>query len=323
MSGPPGRRVLLGAAALLAACASPLAWMRPVVLPPGGDEAAHGARVAGLARQAEVVYLGEVHDNPHHHANQRAALAAMVAAGARPALAFEMVPATDQGALDRAISSGAGQDELARRLAWRARGWPDFAMYWPLFELAMVYGLPVVAIDLDPVLARRIAREGLAGLGERALELATLLSPDSAREAAIARTIQKAHCDLLPARMIPRMVQSWHARNVTMARRLAEALDEPRQVVVIVGRGHQEAGGLTDQLAALRPGTRQLVVDMLEVGPGQAPEEVARQGVGQVVWLAPEAARPDPCEGLRRRLQKPEEMAGGPLRPRWARVGIP
>jgi len=74
--------------------------------------------------------------------------------------------------------------------------------------------------------------------------------------------------------------------------------------VVIIGRGHQAPGAVPDQVEALRPGTRQLVVELLEVERGDRPEEVARSGTGDVVWLTPAAERPDPCAGLRDRFSR-------------------
>jgi len=292
-------RLLTAVALLLSACAAPMA----LVLPQSGDPVLHATTIALRARSAEVVYLGEVHDNAHHHAHQRRVLEAMLGAGARPVVAFEMLAADRQAAVDRALEAAGGAADLDAALGWSKTGWPDFAMYWPLFDLARRSTLRVVAADLDPAVARRIAREGLSALPDGA-RLRSLLPPDPAREAAIARTIRTGHCDLLPERHIPAMVESWHARNVSMARRLAEALAQTPQVVVIAGRGHQAPGGLPAQLEALRPGTRQLVVEMLEVGPDDDPRDVLGEATGDIVWLTPPAKRPDQCEALRRRLRQ-------------------
>jgi uncharacterized iron-regulated protein len=288
------RRRLAGrlASALVAAgCAGPL------VLGAGGDDAAKARAIAERALGAEVVYLGEKHDNPHHHVHQRRILEAMLATGARPALAFEMLDAGQQAAVDGALAAGLAQESFSERLGWKARGWPDFAMYWPLFELAAGYGLAVVAVDLDPAVARRIAREGLAAAGAEGAGLGSRLGPDAERESRIAETIKEGHCGLLPESRLPFMVEAWHARNVAMARRIARALERQRQVVVIVGSGHQEAGGLTSQLEALRPGTRQFVVEMVEDRPA-SPSPTA-----DIAWLTPAVARPDPCAPLRRPAQ--------------------
>jgi uncharacterized iron-regulated protein len=293
---PGVTRIALGLA--LAGCAAG----GRVVLEPGDDPASAARLVGARARGAEVVYLGELHDNPHHHAAQARVLDVIVAGGGRPAVAFEMLSQDQQAVAAEVVAGQDSATEAERRLRWQARGWPDFAMYWPLFEVARRARLEVVAADLDPALARRIGREGLAALGAPAEALRSLLLPDPARERALGATIAKAHCDLLPEGRIPAMVEAWHARNVTMARRLAAALGRTGQVVVIIGRGHQDPGGLPAQLEALRPGTRQLVVTLLEVGPAEAREGLLRQASGDILWLTPATARRDPCEGLRRRL---------------------
>jgi uncharacterized iron-regulated protein len=294
-------RVGLAAASLVVAGCTAAA-PRAAVLPFAADPTAQAERVARLARQADVVYLGEQHDNPQHHDRQLATVAALVAAGARPPVAFEMLSEDMQPEVDRLIRASAGRDELARGLAWQERGWPDFAWYWPLFELARRHRLPVIAVDLDPAVVRRIVREGLASIGPGAKALSSALPLDAARESAIARTIEAAHCGLMPPGRIPSMVESWHARNVTMARRIAEALGQGSPVVVIVGRGHQAAGGLPAQLEALRPGTRQLVVDLVEAAPGDGPHPVAVGDTREVIWVTPPIVRPDPCEALRRQF---------------------
>ncbi len=285
----------MAAALLLVGCAGPLS------LPADGDSAAQAGAVAARARGAEVIYLGEEHDNPYHHIHQHQILEAMLAAGARPALAFEMLDIGQQGTVDRAVSERLGPQRLADRLHWKARGWPDFEMYWPLFELAERYGLDVVAADLDPAVARRIAREGLAVAGAERAGLASLLLPDAGREAKIARTIRDAHCGLLPESQLPSMVEAWHARNVTMARRISQALERHRQVVVIVGGGHQGPGGLPAQLEALRPGTRQLVVEMAE--ESAAGDSGGLSAPADIAWITPAVERPDPCAPLRRPAQ--------------------
>jgi uncharacterized iron-regulated protein len=271
------------------------------------DPAAVARRIAARARDAQIVYLGESHDNPHHHADQARVLEAMLAGGARPALAFEMLDQDQQPALEDAMRAGADPAAVGRRLGWADRGWPDFEMYRPLFDLARGYGLPVVATDLDHQTLRRIAKEGLGALpADERSRLASRLSPEADRERGIARDIEAAHCGLLPSRVVPGMVDAWHARNVTMARRILQALERAPQVVVIVGRGHQAPGGLADQVDALRPGTRQLIVDLVETGAeetSRAAPDIYTDGhiAWRIVWPRLPVERPDPCAPLRNR----------------------
>jgi len=309
----PDRRVrtgLLLAASTLVACAGPVSSpapplpsrgpTRPLVVALDTDRVTAARQVAARARAAEVVYLGELHDNPAAHEAQVAIVGAMVAEGARPALAFEMLPVGDQAELTAAVRSDDGAAAVDRRLRWSARGWPDFQMYWPLFEQARRAGLPVVATDLDPVLTRRVSRQGLRGAGDAAARLASALPDDADRDRAIGRRIQAAHCNLLPEARIPAMVDSWYARNVTIARRLADALRESAQVAVIIGRGHQSAGGVPAQLAVIRPGTRQFIVGFVEDDPVDT--DVTRLDTTDVLWRIPALPREDPCQGFMRRL---------------------
>ncbi len=283
----------MAAALALGGCAAAAGGF---VLPQDGNPEGQARLVAARASLARVVYLGETHDNSVHHAHQARVLQAMLRAGARPALAFEMLTQDQQPEVAEAMRGSDGTP-LDARLRWRERGWPDFAMYQPLFELALTDRLPVLAADLDLPTVRRIAKEGLGVLpGAERDRVASRLRPDPEREARLEREIAEAHCGLLPAAAIPFMAQAWHARNVVMARHIGQALDEGRRVVVIVGRGHLDRGGLPDQLHALRPGTRQLIVDFVEAAPG---ESLPGPRSSYIRWLTPGVERGDPCAPLR------------------------
>ena len=232
-----------------------------------------------------------------------------MARGVRPALGFEMLEEDQQADVDRALAGARPAGDLDERLRWRARGWPDIAMYQPLFEIA---ARGAAAGHRARPRSGGVAPHRPRGIGiaRRAAEgLASRLPADTAREAAIAGVIREGHCGLLPEARLPTMVDAWHARNVTMARRLAAALDRGLPVVVIVGRGHQAAGGLPAQLAALRPGTRQLVVDMIEASDGtrarrrrRAPRPAMSSGSrppsSAAIPVRASAARPDDRGGV-------------------------
>ena len=269
----------------------------PIVIRGGADITGSARVVADRARSAEVLYLGELHDNALHHAIQARVVETMLLGGARPALAFEMVPETRQAVLDTTLRSTLSPEELGRQLEWQTQGWPDFMMYWPLFELARRYELPVVAADLDPAVTRRISRDGIGAAGQDPARLRSALPDSTARDQEIARRIRVAHCDRITESRARRMLESWYARNVVIARRIAGALERAPQVVVIIGRGHQSPGGVPEQLEALRPKTRQMVVALLEGETPPTPETAA-----DVVWLTPARQRPNPCLSLPQRL---------------------
>ncbi|MGA1635663.1 MAG: ChaN family lipoprotein, partial [Gemmobacter sp.] len=89
-----------------------------------------GPEALGSLPAADVVILGEVHDNPIHHANQARAVAAI-----RPAaLVFEMF-GPDEAARAQGVARGDAA-ALGAALGWEGSGWPDFALYHPIFTAA-------------------------------------------------------------------------------------------------------------------------------------------------------------------------------------------
>jgi uncharacterized iron-regulated protein len=261
----------------------------------GADPSRALAAVAALARDAQVIAIGESHDNPAHHEIQAQVLERLVALGERPVLAFEMLSEEQQTTVDAALRDGGSVEDLERRLNWQARGWPDFRMYFPLFEIARRYGLPVLAADLDTAARRTITRGGIGALAEPERErAASRLPADPEREDDLRAELGAAHCGLLPAEVQASMAQAWHARNVTMARRIAGALADGRTVVLIAGRAHLAPHAVPGQLDAVRPGTRLRVVDLAE-RDGDPPLPNA-----SLVWTTPSVTRPDRCDELRR-----------------------
>ncbi len=134
---------------------------------------------AGL-RAAQVVIIGEIHDNPTHHQTQ----AALVAKLAPKALVFEMLTPAQAEASRGVDRSDAVAMEAA--LGWQGRGWPDYALYHPIFAgsgTAQIYGAALERADV-----RRAMTQGAAAVfGAQATRfgLETPLAPaeQTAREA--------------------------------------------------------------------------------------------------------------------------------------------
>jgi uncharacterized iron-regulated protein len=114
---------------------------------------------------ARFVLLGERHDNPDHHAFQAWIVRNLIAAGRRPALAFEMLDAEQSPALAehlaRAPRDAAGVGDA---VGWSTTGWPPWKDYAPIAEAALAAGLPVAAANLPAGVARAVARGNLGAL---------------------------------------------------------------------------------------------------------------------------------------------------------------
>ncbi|MHC0052424.1 ChaN family lipoprotein [Actibacterium sp. D379-3] len=235
---------------------------------------------------ADVIVLGEVHDNPIHHENQARAVAALHPA----ALVFEMLT---PGLAARATPDLMGDAAaLGKALHWQESGWPDFTFYYPIFTAAP--GTPIYGGALPRGDVRRAIGAGAAavfGDGAAAYGLAAALPDDV--QAAREELQQIAHCNALPPEMLPGMVEAQRLRDAALARAVAQALAETGgPVAVITGNGHARRDwGLAAALAQAAPEVTLLSVGQFE----EPPEEPAPFDL----WLvtAP-AEREDPCAGF-------------------------
>ncbi len=252
---------------------------------PGLADRIEPAQLARLA-PADVVILGEVHDNPRHHENQ-----ALAVAGLRPAaLVFEML--TPEKAALVTPDLRPSERRLAAVLDWDASGWPDFAMYHPILLAApeaQVFGAEVPRDE-----ARAAVSEGAAaafGAEAARFGLDRPLAPEDLAERIEEQRV--AHCGALPPDLLPGMVEAQRLRDAALARAVMEAMTETGgPVAVITGTGHARRDvGVPALLAEAAPALRVLSIGQFEAPPeGDVPFDL---------WLvtAP-APRPDPCESL-------------------------
>jgi uncharacterized iron-regulated protein len=110
-------------------------------------------------RPGRFVLLGEKHDNPDHHRLQAWLLRELIASGRRPAVGFEMFTVDDAPAIARQLAAHpADAAGLAGAVNWERRGWPAWAMYQPIAEVAMQATLPIIATNLAPATARALGQ---------------------------------------------------------------------------------------------------------------------------------------------------------------------
>jgi uncharacterized iron-regulated protein len=236
---------------------------------------------------ADIVILGEIHDNPAHHAHQSIALEAL----APKAVVFEMLsPGQALRVTPRLVRS---EEALGAVLGWDAAGWPDFGMYHPIFVAAGHAAIRGAAAPAEDV--RQAARDGAAAVfGEEAARFG-LADPLPEAEQALREADQlMAHCNAMPAEALPGMVEAQRLRDAWLARAALGALAETGgPVIVITGNGHARADwGVPRMIAAADPEVRVLTVGQFE--------EAAEARPPFDLWLVTEAvARGDPCEAFR------------------------
>lgn len=117
--------------------------------------------VAKLAK-ADLVFLGEQHDDPRTHQLQAAVLEGIARRRSGPVvLALEMFERDVQGALDAYLAGTTSETEFLAA----SRPWPNYATdYRPMVEFAKASGWPVVAGNVPRRLASVVARRGLGAI---------------------------------------------------------------------------------------------------------------------------------------------------------------
>jgi uncharacterized iron-regulated protein len=260
--------------------------------------------LAARLTAARFVLLGEKHDNPDHHRLQAWVLRALIAAGRRPAVAFEMLTTADAPALARHLAlaprDAAG---IGPAVDWNRSGWPDWEYYRPIAEAALEAGLPVVAANIPSAVARAVARGDTARLEPGLVARYQLDRGPAAVEAAMATEIRDAHCGHLPDRLVPGMVTAQRARDARMAESLLTT--ERDGGVLIAGAGHVRTDrGVPAYLRARRPDATITSLAFLEVDPRRPSPRESGDRPYDYVWYTPRMADGDPCERFRKSLER-------------------
>lgn len=259
------------------------------------DEAALLARID----MADVLLLGETHDNPQHHDLQRKLLEARIGSGARPALMMEQFDAESQPALDRALAGGDRDDALngANSLI-KFSGWQ---FYSPLLAAAIDNQLPVIAANISGRRLRPAIWHGYAAYDAGELKRVALEEVWSeGRQNYLAAQMGGAHCGQIGEELRAGLVRGQRLRDALMADSAVPSV--ARGVVAIVGRDHARRDiGLPLYFAARLPSARIFSIGFVEVSPGRVDpgaygaESATGDAPFDVIWFTPRAERIDPC----------------------------
>ncbi|MFW2588669.1 ChaN family lipoprotein [Sagittula sp. SSi028] len=236
---------------------------------------------------ADVVFLGEVHDNPAHHRRQ----AEVVAALQPRAIVWEMLTGVRASAITPELLGS--ERVLGAFLYWEENGWPDFALYYPIFAAAPEAQHFGAALPRDE--AREVMGRPLAEVFGTNAQMFGVDQPLPAAEQQAREALQMAaHCDALPAEMLPVMVDIQRLRDARLAAVVREAVTvNGAPVVVITGNGHAR----TDWGAPAVLGSAMPDLTILSLGQGEDGRQP--EGTFDVLVDAPAVERPDPCDAFR------------------------
>ncbi len=225
--------------------------------------------LASRLAAADLVFVGEQHDDPGTHRMELAILEGVARRRDSVTVALEMFERDVQPLLDRYLAGNATEAELLQG----ARPWKNYPTdYRPLVELARARGWPVVASNTPRPLASLVSRAGLAGLDTLAaatrLNVAARLDcpeDDYYKEFAAVMGDMSAHGPAAgsPAdshALLTRMYQAQCVKDETMGESVAQAWRPGRLVVHYNGSFHSDFRMGTAERARKRAGKVAMLV---------------------------------------------------------------
>jgi uncharacterized iron-regulated protein len=203
----------------------------------------------------DLLFVGEIHDNPEHHLLQIQILQALADTSFPITLGVEFFQENQQDTLDRYLTWEFAEEEFLRELNWKREWGFDYHLYRPLILFARQNGIRILALNAPREIVRKVAREGLKTLDpEERSQIA--LDIDLANEAHRAYVkdayAEHSHGDLRDFELFYEAQCVW---DETMAENLAEHSWGSRELVVVfAGNGHiAYKFGIPDRTARRRP----------------------------------------------------------------------
>lgn len=285
-AGPRGRTAEAGPGAFEIPGASGRYSLRRA---PGGETVSLEEAALELAN-ADVIFLGELHDSTEGHAVQLALTMDIADAAGDLILSMEQLERDAQPRLDLYLSGVISRErfEAGTRLwgNWREH-------YAPVVEFARVNGFDVVAANVYRPIASRVAREGLnSGLGHPWAATRVHLGDGEYRER---YERLRPHAEDLDEATLDAYFAAQCIKDDTMAESIVRALEVPRMratppVVHWNGRFHSDFGlGTVERVKLRRPELNLAVVTMAEARDLGRDLDEEEQRAGHFVILVPPA----------------------------------
>ena len=249
--------------------------------------------MAADASAADMVFLGEQHDDPNTHRLELAVLEALARRNAAVVLSLEMFERDVQDPLEHFLMGHMEEEEFLKL----SRPWPAYKTdYKPLVDLAIAKGWPVVAANVPRPIASEVAKAGIDVLqgkseADRKLFAAELKCPlDDEYFERFTRAMGGGHGAAAAAspdaaKTIERYYFSQCLKDETMAESIASAytaaaLAQKHPVLVHVnGAFHSDYRlGTVERAVRRRPGSRAVVITAVPVADPAAGNPGQHQG---------------------------------------------
>jgi uncharacterized iron-regulated protein len=239
--------VLLTAMLLTSGCAispktlairnQPILLMEKTILKTDGATVLSQPALFRELESARVVYVGESHTNPAHHAIQLAVIKALAERTDGLSIGMEMFDRTYQPVLDAWCSGKLDEATFLERTHWYANWRFDFGLYRDILEYAKEKRLRIIALNIPFHIPGKIRIGGIASLTDDDRRyLPAVVDTTNAEHRAYVESIFRMH--RLPGHTnFEYFYEAQCTWEDAMAQAIADTLNGGK-MVVLVGNGH-------------------------------------------------------------------------------------
>ena len=184
-----------------------------------------------------VIYIGESHTNPSHHAIQLDVIRALAASGSPLIIGMEMFDHTYQAVLDRWSAGALDEAQFLQLTHWYANWRYDYALYRDILEYAKENRIRVVALNVPFHIPAKISVGGIDSLSaDERRHLPETIDTSDADHRAYVENIFKMH-SIRGRENFDFFYQAQCTWEDAMAEAIADNLGSGK-MVVLAGNGH-------------------------------------------------------------------------------------
>jgi uncharacterized iron-regulated protein len=191
--------------------------------------------------KADVIYVGEIHDDAAHHQYELALIRGLLERKANFAIGWEMFDKTQQAVIDAWASQSISLKEMLAKTDFQ-KHWGIYSpVYEQILQVAGNANVPILALNAPPELTRKISRGERLTAKERALIPTGFVATEKGYRNFLAMMGGHPGMNEKDQHLF---FDSQNAWDQTMASRILEfKTDNPKvQLVVLTGRGHVSGG---------------------------------------------------------------------------------
>jgi len=292
-------------------CATPRPVVRPSLTVDGAAERFRTGQIVNMERSeavrfdelitalsgCDVIFIGEIHDNPEHHLMEIQILQALAdRIGDHLAVGMEFFQLGQQEAIDHYLHGLISEDRFLEAVDWKESWGFDYLFYRPLMLLSKERGLRVLALNAPAAIVRKVAKVGLSGLtAEERSQLPEHIYLGNEAERAYLREAFSVHKDM-DLKSFERFYEAQCVWESTMAETISRHLAASGgKMVVFSGNGHiVYKFGIPDRTVRRIPVTVATVV----LHPASGQEKVDRN-LADFVWITDDCSTWSPMSRRR------------------------